>query len=395
MSLSIARDLGNAPLEAHALRRLGDFYRHQHRPDRALAAYNDSLALLGQLPDAIWEPRILVRRGDILAQLDDQPGARRSWQQGATLLRQHGSTELAVAESRLSAPVAVEPTQFGDGRLFGAFDPRYFIDRVAESKRSVRLLNTWTDLIDPSYEQAFSVALSKAVTAGALIQILLLDPDSAAAAKRAEELLGTIDVPKVIRGNLRWIAAIRARLSPPLRPRLAVRIYGEPPLTAYHRWDGGALVSTFPMGHSSSATTQHEASVSATLVEFIEQRFENLWGLESSTGLDDYLRMALWVMAGEVSRVLQSEYVRVGGGVFVADARLADLVSHGRGDGLIGEVRSASHQRWASPGRCRMVPLPEETDTVVHAAFEDKYGKRPAAVWGLAPIAAPPAAVRP
>ncbi|WP_242418241.1 tetratricopeptide repeat protein, partial [Frankia sp. CpI1-P] len=78
MSLSIARELANLPLEAQAQRRLGDLYRYRERPEQALAAYNESLPLLAELPDPLWEPRVLVRRGDILAQLDDHPAARRS-----------------------------------------------------------------------------------------------------------------------------------------------------------------------------------------------------------------------------------------------------------------------------------------------------------------------------
>jgi tetratricopeptide (TPR) repeat protein len=101
-ALTIARELRNTPLDAFVRRRLGDLYRHRGDPERALASYDGSLELLGGLPDAIWEPRILVRRGDILAELDDRPGALRSWRQAATLLRQTGSTELAVAEARLS-----------------------------------------------------------------------------------------------------------------------------------------------------------------------------------------------------------------------------------------------------------------------------------------------------
>jgi tetratricopeptide (TPR) repeat protein len=115
-ALTIARELRNTPLDALVLRRLGDLYRRQGHPERALASYDGSLKLLGRLPDAVWEPRILVRRGEILAELDDRPGALQSWRRAVTLLRQTGSTELPAAEARLSGATASTTTAHSESR---------------------------------------------------------------------------------------------------------------------------------------------------------------------------------------------------------------------------------------------------------------------------------------
>lgn len=378
MSVSIARELANRPLEATALRRLGDLYRNRHRPARALDHYNESLPLLGDLPDVLWEPRILTLRGDILAELADHPAARRSWQQAVTLLRQHGSTELPAAERRLSAPASSEPTQFASGRLLGDFDPGYFIGRVAASRRSVRLLNTWTDLLSANHAPEFTDALVAAVHAGAMVQILLLDPDSAPAARRAEDLLHSIDVPRVIRGNLRLLDALRGKITPALRPRLAVRVYGEQPLTTYHRWDSGALVSALPFGHSSAATTQHEASISSTLVQFIEQHFEKIWHPDRSISLDDHLRVPLRVIQSgdRETRQVQADFVTADGSVYVADEELAELARRGGADGLMTEIGGTGRHPLASLHRCRVVPLLGTAGVEVEAAFVEKYGEK-------------------
>ncbi|WP_256804883.1 BTAD domain-containing putative transcriptional regulator [Frankia sp. ACN10a] len=376
MSLSIARELANRPLEAQAQRRLGDLYRYRERPEQALAAYNESLPLLAELPDLLWEPRVLVRRGDILAQLDDHPAARRSWQQGITLLRQQGSPELAAAEDRLSAPVTTEPTQFTGGRLLGAFEPAYFIARVAASRRSVRLLNTWTDLVSAPHRDAFTDAVLAAIDAGAIVQILLLDPDSPAAAARTADLSHRIDVPAEIRANLLVLDGLRERLTPVLRPRLAVRLYAEQPLTTYHRWDSGALVSSFPVGYSSAAATQHEATISSTLVQFVEQHFERLWSPAGSAALDDYLRVPLQVLRSDADPVdVRAEFVRLDGAVYVASAELAALLRQGGPDGLVTAVAGDGRHALSGIGRARVVPLRDDAGAgVVAAAFTQKYG---------------------
>ncbi|EIV93196.1 BTAD domain-containing putative transcriptional regulator [Frankia sp. QA3] len=376
MSLSIARELANLPLEAQAQRRLGDLYRYQQRPEQALAAYNESLPLLAELPDPLWEPRVLVRRGDILAQLDDHPGARRSWQQGITLLRQQGSPELAAAEERLTAPVTTEPTQFTGGRLLGAFDPAYFIARVAASRRSVRLLNTWTDLVSSPHRDAFTDAVLAAVDAGAIVQILLLDPDSPAAAARAADLSHRVDVPGEIRANLLVLDGLRERLTPVLRPRLAVRLYAEQPLTTYHRWDSGALVSSFPVGYSSAATTQHEATISSTLVQFVEQHFERLWSPEGSAALDDYLRVPLQVSPSDADALdVRAEFVRLDGAVYIASPELAALLRRSGPDGLVAAVAGNGRHALSGIGRARVVPLRDDAGAgVVSTAFTQKYG---------------------
>ncbi|MCL9757976.1 BTAD domain-containing putative transcriptional regulator [Frankia sp. AiPa1] len=364
MSLSIARELASRPLRAQAQRRLGDLYRHQHRPDQALTAYNESLPMLADLPDPVWEPRVLVRRGDILAELGDQPAARRSWQQGVTLLRERGSTELAAAERRLSAPLTTEATQFTGGRLLGAFDPAEFTARVASSRRSVRLLNTWTDLALPPHRDAFADALLLAVEAGAIVQVLLLDPDAPAAATRAADLAHRVDVSALIRANLLALAELRARLDPVGRARLGVRLYAEQPLASYHRWDTGALVSSFPIGVSSAATTQHEATISSTLVQFVEQHFDRLWTPPGSMALDDYLRVPLRVSPADADvrevREVRCAYVRMDGVAYLHCADLHDLLRGGP-DGLVATLPAAGAHPLGGTGRWRVVPLRGES----------------------------------
>ncbi|MCM3886427.1 BTAD domain-containing putative transcriptional regulator [Frankia sp. R82] len=375
LSLMIARELASRPLQAQAQRRLGDLYRYQHRPEQALTAYNECLPMLAELPDPVWEPRVLVRRGDILAELGDQPAARRSWQQAVTLLRERGSTELAAAERRLSAPMAVEPAQFTGGRLLGAFDPAGFAARVAGSRRSVRVLNTWTDLVIAPYRDTFANALQTAVAAGAIVQILLLDPDSRAARDRAADLAHRVDVAALIRMNLQVLADLRARLDPVGQARLGVRLYAEQPLASFHRWDTGALVSSFPVGVSSSAATQHEATISSTLVQFVEQYFDRLWAPPGSISLDDYLRVPLRVSPADADLLdLRCAYVRIDSGVYLHSPELHELLRGGP-DGLIATLPPVGAHPLGADGHWRVVPLRgNDGAETVAAAFTRKYG---------------------
>ncbi|WP_239395951.1 BTAD domain-containing putative transcriptional regulator [Frankia sp. CiP3] len=384
-SLSIARDLDNRPLQAYALRRLGDLYRSQTRLERALAAYNESLTLLAALPDPLWEPRVLIRRGDMLAQMDDIASARRSWQQGINLLRQTRSAELAVAEQRLSSTMPAKPAQFGGGRLLGGFDPEYFISRAAASRRIVQVLNTWTDLVTTLHEQAFATAVNSALNGGALVQILLLDPDSPAAAQREEDLDRTINVPEAIRDNLRRLDAIRTGLDPGLRHRMSVRVYTEQPLTSYHRWDNGAIVSTYPVGRSSAVSTQHETTIDSTLVQFIEERFAALWRPEVSISLDDYLKLPLLIgSCTDGPLELTVRYVRTEGAVYLADDTLARLVRASGPDGLLTQVTGNRHPLLPL-GRCRAL-LCRDDPSRVRAFFAQKYGVEHDAVLRLSPL---------
>ncbi|WP_322780187.1 AfsR/SARP family transcriptional regulator [Frankia sp. Cas4] len=386
MSLAIARDLDNRPLEAYALRRLGDLHRSQTRLERALAAYNNSLTLLAALPDPLWEPRILISRGDMLARMDDLPSARRSWQQGINLLRKTGSAELAVAEQRLSSTAPVKPAQFGAGRLLGGFDPAYFISRAAASRRIVRVLNTWTDLVAPQHEPGFATAVGSALDGGALVQILLLDPDSPAAAQREEDLSRSVNVPDTIRSNLRRLDAIRTGLDPRLRHRMSVRVYSEQPLTSYHRWDNGAIVSTYPVGRSSAASTQHETTVDSTLVQFIEQRFDSLWGPEVSTGLDDYLGLPLLIDSRtDGSSALTVQYVRIEDSVYVADDTLARLVRDSGPDGVLTQVAGSGRHPLLTLGRCRAL-LCRDDASRLRVFFAQKYGTEHDGVLRLSPL---------
>ncbi|MGF7239170.1 MAG: hypothetical protein ACQSGP_30070, partial [Frankia sp.] len=350
-------------------------YRHARQAENALTNYNESLRLLVGLPDPLWEPRILFRRGEILAQINDPVGARRAWQQATTIMRQTGSQELGAAEQRISGARSAEPIEFiRGGRLLGDFDPTYFIDRVAASRRLVRILNTWTDLVTDANVEAFGTALRAALDGGALIQILLLDPDSLAAEQRAADLRGTVDVRGLIRENLWRLDALRAATDPTLQARMTVRVYAETPLTAYHRWDSGALVSTFPVGHSSAATTQHETTIDSPLTQFIEQRFESLWSPDGSVSLQDYLRLPLRFTSPEgVSRDYEVAFVEADDLVYVAHEELAGLAEQAGPDGLIVEIIGMVRHPARRRGRYRLV-IPMMEPVGVANRLETKYG---------------------
>jgi hypothetical protein len=155
---------------------------------------------------------------------------------------------------------------------------------------------------------------------------------------------------------------------------MSVRIYAGQPLMSYHRWDSGAIVSTYPIGRSSAAFTQHETTIDSALVLFIEQRFINLWSPEVSTSLDDYLGLPLLIYArANDSLNLTVRYVQVDDSVYVADPAMAHLVNTSGPDSVVTQVTGSGHHPLLTVGRCRVLLCPDEAPRI-RALFAQKYG---------------------
>ncbi|MFD6684089.1 DUF5919 domain-containing protein [Micromonospora parva] len=165
-----------------------------------------------------------------------------------------------------------------------SFDQQAFVTRLHRSGRRVRILDTWTILLEQRHREETLSAVRAALANGAQVQLLLLDPDCTAAQQRSEELeRQRVDVPRQIRTNLRHLAAFADALDARLRHRLQVRLYDASPSIQLYQWDGRALISFFPIGKLSFNVPQLEVDMDSPWGGFVHARFEELWEHEQAT----------------------------------------------------------------------------------------------------------------
>ena len=165
-----------------------------------------------------------------------------------------------------------------------SFDQQAFVSRLNRSGRRVRILDTWTILLEQRHREETLTAIRAALGNGAQVQLLLLDPDCTAAQQRSEELeRQRVDVPRQIRTNLRHLAAFSDALDSRLRQRLQVRLYDASPSIQLYQWDGRALISFFPIGKLSFNVPQLEVDMDSPWGGFVHARFEELWEHEQAT----------------------------------------------------------------------------------------------------------------
>lgn len=152
-----------------------------------------------------------------------------------------------------------------------------------------------------------------------------------------------------------------------------MRIYSVPPLTAYYRWDTGALVSTFPIGYSSSEVTQYETSIDSNLAEFVEQTFDDLWAPANSKDLDGYFALPVLVTSrGGAHRRFDAGFVEREDVLYVTDPALVVALADGTADG-VWIISDGTGDRRGQPRRLRVVPLRDDSQPV-RRLFEQKYG---------------------
>ncbi|GAB3937743.1 DUF5919 domain-containing protein [Micromonospora vulcania] len=197
-----------------------------------------------------------------------------------------------------------------------SFDQQAFVARLHRAARRVRILDTWTILLEQRYREETLAAIRSALANGAQVQLLLLDPDCAAAQQRSEELeRQRVDVPRQIRTNLRHLTAFQDALDPRLRHRFQVQLYDASPSIQLYQWDGRALISFFPIGKLSFNVPQLEVDMDSPWGGFVHARFEELWEHGQTTvNLDRYWSVMVTLLHDESDVVeVQVPYVTVDG----------------------------------------------------------------------------------
>ncbi|OLB76466.1 MAG: hypothetical protein AUI14_18680 [Actinobacteria bacterium 13_2_20CM_2_71_6] len=259
------------------------------------------------------------------------------------------------------------------------FDHDEFSRYVSGATDLVAVMDTGNHILEGSSRSPFLSALRMALRNGAKVRVLLLDPDSAAASQRAEEIR-PVDVRRVIVENLRHLNDFADSLDDRLRSNFQVRIYDASPSIQIFRWDDKALISFFPIGVRASASPHLEVYLSSPLGEFVQGRFDDLWRHPSTRELTDYVVLPVTVYHEDVPlRSCAVHFVRMEEACFIDGAPMVDqLTDHGTGQlDLVTGYPLQLDGCTASTFRLARV----DSDTVpdrssVLGVFDRKYGRR-------------------
>jgi len=256
-------------------------------------------------------------------------------------------------------------------------DHDQLIGHIAAAQTDVDILETWTGLLEDSHRDRFLGALQTALGYGVDVRVLLLDPDSAAAEQRAEELHHA-QVPLLIMDNLRYLYRLRRDLDPRLARQLQVRVYDASPSVQLYRWDDKALISFFPVGVRAYDARQIEAYMDSPLGQFMESRFDELWSSTTTRTLEDFMALALTVRLGDTALATsEAHFVRLGDDCFVDGRTLLDhLADHGAHQLSVATARPLDVGEWRGSafGMVRLDHRDRPLRSAVVQLFDAKYG---------------------
>jgi hypothetical protein len=265
--------------------------------------------------------------------------ARYSGEYGRDVLINIGASVLIVALS-----YAIFDPVFEQIRLARvqeqSFDDAVFCRNVARASREVRIMDTCNHILEGPGRNALLDALTEAARRSANIEILLLDPDSAATEQRAGEI--SDDVRAKVVENLYYLQECRRQLPDTVRDRLQVRIYDALPSIQFFQYDDRALVSFFPAGGRASASTHLEIAIDTPLGEFVRGRFGDLWGHTRTSTLETWLNVdvSFW----DDAHVLDSRslrYLCLEDSLFLDATPVRNLLESGDRHSLRVELRSS------------------------------------------------------
>ena len=205
-----------------------------------------------------------------------------------------------------------------------------FCEKVAQASDVVEVLDTFSYLFSGRTSERFAEAARKAISRGATVRILLLDPDSPGALQRSHEL--GADVRLEVMRNLRDLKHLEAQLPRDRGGQMQVRVYSAAPSIQLYRSGERAMVSFYPVDQLSGEGQQLEVRITSPLGSFVSQRFAELWS-SSSRSINELLTRGAQLLDGENGQVpgepMRLEYVHYDGGLYVCDQRLVvELAMH-------------------------------------------------------------------
>jgi hypothetical protein len=205
-----------------------------------------------------------------------------------------------------------------------------FCEKVAQTSDVVEVLDTFSYLFSGRTSERFAEAARTAVSRGATVRIMLLDPDSPAALQRSHEL--SADVRQEVMRNLRHLKHLEAQLPRDRREQMQVRVYSAAPSIQLYRSGERIMVSFYPVNQLSGEGQQLEVRITSPLGSFVSERFAELWS-SSSRSINELLTRRAQVLEGEGGQIagepMRLEYVHYDGVLYVCDQRMVvELARH-------------------------------------------------------------------
>jgi hypothetical protein len=256
-----------------------------------------------------------------------------------------------------------------------SFDDAVFCRNVGRASREVRIMDTCNHILEGPGRNLLLDALKEAAGRSANIQILLLDPESAATEQRAGEI--SDDVRAKVVENLYYLQECRQQLASAVRDRLQVRIYDALPSIQFFQYDDRALVSFFPAGGRASASTHLGIAIDTPLGEFVRGRFAELWSHARTSTLETWLNVdvSLWVDDHALdSRSLR--YLCLEDRLFLDATPIRNLLEQGGWQRLRAEFRSSrpAIERNSIYSFDRLPNEGDQPPSLVMENFAKKYG---------------------
>jgi hypothetical protein len=281
----------------------------------------------------------------------------------------------------------ISRAQEGRVREHARLDYEWFTDQVYAATSCVKLLDTFSNLLDQPVTDRFFRGVELAIGRQANVKVLLLDPESLAVTLRAQELgeaPGQADVRREILRNLRTLHAFERRLTDGQRRQFQVRLYSASAGVTLYRWDDKALVSFLSVGRLSGQGIQLEVTVGSPLGIFVEQRFEELW--HQSKPMDQFMHLPVTLVEADgARREFASRFVALDEALYVVDH---DVVSH-MARRRVGELHAYCGADPAT--HYELIVVNDDDDADLRAAlgdhFADKYDSRGSTFVWLRPLA--------
>jgi hypothetical protein len=258
--------------------------------------------------------------------------------------------------------------QHGRVREHRRLDYDLFTEQVARSTTDVRILDTFSNLFDRPGTARFFRAVREAMARQVHVRVLLLHPDSMAAAQRASELddgPAHPDLRVQIVRNLRVLDRFARDLNEQIAHRFEVRLYAVSASVTLYRCDDWVLVSFLPIGRLSSDGTQLEIATGSPLGTFVGERFEELW--RHGEEINSFLRVRVEMTGSDTPpRTFTCDYVTFNTLLHIAEPQILAHIAIARETSFYAIV----------PGQTRQYRLevvaPEEQDTL-SMLYVEKY----------------------
>lgn len=268
--------------------------------------------------------------------------ARGLEQYGSGLALNLGSEFIGTLVVIFALTPIIRRAERGRVREHRHLDFGWYIGRVRTATTSIRILHTFSRLLLPPHDQRFLAAATDLLRRGGTARILLMHPDSVAAAQRTAELAGHGDVATESRRNLQTLDAFHRALDDTLRHRFEVRLYSTSASLQVYCWDERLLASFLPFGRLSGDHAQLEVTEDSPLGGFVTERFDELW--ERSMPVGDYWRTPVTLTDGTSRHTYASRFLILDDGCYLADPEVVAHIARAGGDGLSVVLQERAHR---------------------------------------------------